>query len=230
MFRTKPTGRPRKPAINLAGMEFGRLTVVSTDQSSPGVYPNGKIRPWKWVCHCECGASISVCGDSLRKGRTKSCGCLRIELHALRKPRLSHGMRRTKEYATWCKIKHRVVHDLSYVTRGITIHPDWIYDFESFYEHIGPAPEKNGSYSVDRIDNDRGYEPGNVRWATSFTQANNKSSNRIILVSGESLTLAQAERKFGVSQFKIRTRLGRGWPPSDAVSKIDHRFRGSERI
>ncbi|HXI41511.1 MAG TPA: hypothetical protein VNH83_16125, partial [Bryobacteraceae bacterium] len=65
---------------------------------------------------------------------------------------------------------------VDYGGRGITVCPEWRSSFQAFYEHIGPRPAPD--LSVDRIDNDRGYEPGNVRWATRTEQANNKRKRR----------------------------------------------------
>lgn len=217
--------RPKKKFVDIAGKRFGRLIAINISPNDPGVAPNGKLRPWRWVCKCDCGREKEIIGRSLWRGLTKSCGCIQEELLVVNPPRLLHGMRRTREYNTWCKIKHRVVHDHSYTTRGIGIHPDWLHSFETLYEHVGPRPDDH--HSLDRIDNSRGYEPGNVRWATRIQQANNKSSNRRLNVSGETLTIAEASRKFGVSASRITARLRRGWSVPMAVKDIDYRYKGA---
>jgi len=96
---------------------------------------------------------------------------------SLAKGNTKHGMRHTAEYDTWCKIKSRCLNPNNkdyeeYAGRGITISKKWINDFMAFYLHIGKKPE--GKYSIDRIDNDKGYIPGNVRWATDSEQQLNK--------------------------------------------------------
>jgi hypothetical protein len=98
-----------------------------------------------------------------------------------RKKRVNHGMCYTPEWGAWAGIKQRCFDPKSvsfddYGGRGITMAPEWRDDFLAFYEHLGPRPSP--AYSVDRIDVDGNYEPGNVRWATRSQQAANKRPRR----------------------------------------------------
>tara|TARA_R110002074_G_scaffold371192_1_gene546234 strand:- start:83 stop:580 length:498 start_codon:yes stop_codon:yes gene_type:complete len=147
-------------AKDLTGCPFGRLTVL------------GPVRKTKhsqivWLCKCECCNFATVVGGSLRSGATKSCGCLHRE--TARQNHTSHGLRNTLEYGAWARIKSRCYNPRHksfnrHGGRGITMAAEWRDDFQLFFDHIGPRPSPK--HNVDRIDNDKGYEPGNVRWAT----------------------------------------------------------------
>lgn len=100
-----------------------------------------------------------------------------------------------------------------YGGRGIVVCDRW-KDFRNFLTDMGERPDGT---SLDRIDNDRGYEPGNCRWATDIEQHNNTSANRILVVRGEALTLSQWARRTGLGVSTVRERLRRGWPPERAV-------------
>ncbi len=94
--------------------------------------------------------------------------------------RLSHGMVRSPEYSSWCAMKARCLNPNTtrfeqWGGRGIKICPQWVNSFENFYADVGPRPTPK--HSIDRIDNDGNYEPGNVRWATPKEQNNNKRTN-----------------------------------------------------
>jgi hypothetical protein len=93
----------------------------------------------------------------------------------------------------------------SYGARGIEVCPEWRASFEAFAWHIGPRPSSN--HSLDRIDNDRGYEPGNVRWATREEQMSNTRRNRRITFAGRTMTLSQWARELGTSRQRLHYRL-----------------------
>jgi hypothetical protein len=104
----------------------------------------------------------------------------------------------------------------SYGGRGIAVCEEWREDPRAFAEHIGPKPSPQ--HSLDRIDNDRGYEPGNVRWATREQQENNKQRSHRITWQGRTQTVAQWARELGVKYHNISDRLKRGWSVERALS------------
>lgn len=149
---------------NKTGMKFGRLAVISR-----GLNLGSKVR---WLCVCECGKQVQVDANSLAQGLTTSCGCARFGAnHA------THRRTNTPEYHSWSGIKQRCLNPRShafenYGARGIKVCQQWIDSFEQFLADVGSRP--GVGYSIDRIDNDGNYEPGNVRWATASEQSNNQ--------------------------------------------------------
>ena len=117
-----------------------------------------------------CGNEFKALVQHINSGHSKSCGCYSKK----------HGLRNTRLYSTWAKIKDRVFNTKSkkysdYGGRGITICDEWKNDFMSFYTWaMSNGYEENKSLSIDRIDNDGGYSPENCRWTTSIIQARNK--------------------------------------------------------
>ncbi len=144
------------------GTVFGRWTVL--EKSVPA-------RHRRALCRCSCGTEKLVLEQTLKNGASVSCGCFNSEL------RTTHGLSASHEYNTWIKAKHRCTNkkDKSYSRyggKGVTMWEGWLNDPQAFIDHIGPMPSK--SHTLDRIDGTKGYEPGNVRWATQTEQANNK--------------------------------------------------------
>ena len=113
-----------------------------------------------------------------------------------------------------------------YANKGILVHEDWLgrEGFKRFLAHIGPKPSPE--YSLDRIDNNRGYEPGNVRWATKSAQLKNTSRTRYITLNGETLCVTDWALRTGIGATTIRARLDRGASPSEAL--VHPRTRGSK--
>jgi hypothetical protein len=137
-----------------------------------------------WRCRCECGNETVAPAGRLRDGTKLSCGCARSIAAKGRVKWTRHGATVngivTPEYRSWANAKQRATNPSNraypeYGGRGIGMAVEWLNDFRSFLAHIGPRPEGT---SLDRIDNDRGYEPGNVRWATRGEQARNRRARR----------------------------------------------------
>jgi len=158
--------------LDLTGQIFGRLTVLRRYSNSP----SGMVR---WACRCECSKETIATTHELRSGDTRSCGCLRLEVTAKRSTK--HGQQRrsyrTAEYLAWVNLRNRCsnprVHNYHrYGGRGITVCPEWLHSFENFFAAVGKKPTPK--HSIDRINNDGNYEPGNVRWATKSEQAYNR--------------------------------------------------------
>ena len=204
---------------DLTGAKFGRLTVVSL-HSKPYKDVWGTQHHPEWNCLCDCGGSSVSSSSNLNSGAAKSCGCLQKELAS--KSNKTHGMRNLPEYKIWQYMKKRVLNTNNknyndYGGRGISVYSEWIDDFPAFYEHIGPRPTPK--HSIDRIDNNGNYEPGNVRWATVSEQRNNTRSNVMITFNGVTKTLAQWCRELGVSYRLVKDRLRLGWSEDRAFSE-----------
>ena len=155
--------------------KFGRLRVVAEA-------PNGKKNHARWLCVCDCGKETTVYARGLRKGTTKSCNCLQRELSSIQSKARSttHGhashSNRSREYNTWSTMKTRCLNKNypkynNHGGRGITICDRWRHSFENFLADMGPRPKNT---SIDRIDVNGNYEPGNCRWATPLQQRHNQ--------------------------------------------------------
>lgn len=102
-----------------------------------------------------------------------------------------------------------------YGGRGIKIYEPWISDFAAFYEHVGNRPTTK--HSLDRIDNNGNYEPGNVRWADKQVQSANRRNVLHLEINGERKTLRQWAISMGVDYKNVNGRINRGWEPREAL-------------
>lgn len=192
--------------LNLLDNRFGRLLVLRES-----------VEHGKWLCLCDCGAECNVSTKNLRKGHTKSCGCLHKEGLVSRLKR--HGMAKSKIWTVWHSMVERCTKPYStsfarYGGRGIQVCDRWLV-FENFYQDMGEVPD---GCSIDRIDVNGNYSPDNCRWADADTQRNNKRNSVIAEINGVALTLAQWSRKLGVPKPTLYNRVNvLGMSPSDAV-------------
>ena len=158
-------------AENLAGRIFGRLTVEHKDDS--------KLKRPHWRCRCDCGAFKSVAACELKAGKTKSCGCL--DAGRKRTETVKHGYNRTPTYVVWSNMRARCANQnrpdwKNYGGRGIKVCERW-GEFSNFLADMGEKPDH---LSIDRIDNDGDYEPGNCRWATASEQRRNQRATNSV--------------------------------------------------
>lgn len=158
---------------NLTGKHFNQWTVIKRAGSN-------KKGNSLWECRCECGTIAIVVGYSLTGGTSKSCGCAQKESVSKMNTTLkrTHGKKNTRLYRIWRGMKARCFNKNSpdydsYGGRGITVCKEWKHDFMNFYAWA----IDNGyddSLSIDRIENNGNYEPGNCRWATASEQNRNR--------------------------------------------------------
>ena len=190
---------------DLVGVRSGHLVVLAY----AGRHKQGGSQ---WLCRCDlCGKEVTLKAQSIASGqKTCSAKCGVSESNVKRS---KHGMWHTPEYAAWHCIKERCLnpnttHYHRYGGRGIKICSEWRDDFQVFYAYIGPRP--TAKHSVDRIDNDKGYEPGNVRWATKKEQARNRRDNVHYTYNGETKALVEWAEYFDMKDSQLRTRWYKG--------------------
>ena len=154
---------------DLCGKKFGRLTVLSCAPS--------QLKGIHWDCRCDCGKKVSVRGDCLKLGNTRSCGCLQKE--TVSKIFFKHGGqtdgKKTRTYLSWDGMIQRCLNPKNsrfrdYGGRGIGVCEDW-KKFENFLRDMGERPPK---LTLDRKDNNGNYDPLNCRWADWETQFANR--------------------------------------------------------
>ena len=196
---------------DLTNQTFGRLTVIkrAKDQISPA----GKHRVM-WTCRCECGRTKDVNADNLKSGKTLSCGCLQKQ--RAKECIMKHGDTDSRLYAIWCAIKRRCYRDYDphyarYGGRGIKMCEEWRESYAAFMEWALANgyryDAKRGECTLDRIDNDGDYTPENCRWVSHKIQSNNKSTNHLITLNGETHTIAEWAEIFGMRYCKLYQRL-----------------------
>ena len=202
---------------DLTGQKYGRLTVLERAEKTKG----GKIC---WLCRCDCGNERIIESGNLVSGASKSCGCLNKERTI--EVSTTHGMCHSKIYQTWCGIKARCYNPNNkyykdYGGRGISIYPAWIDDFQAFYDYVS-ALEHYGEdgYTLDRINNDGNYEPGNLRWATQKEQHRNTRKNVFVEYKGEQMTLTEAAERSGINYGTLQKRIKLGWAMEDLFRPI----------
>ena len=155
---------------DMTGQKINRLTILSRE-------PNNKHGKAMWLCRCDCGKLFVACGCNIRNNHTQSCGCLQKERTA--EASVVHGKIHTKLHNAWKAMRQRCMNPnqhsfKNYGGRGIKVCKEWD-NFEVFYDYVSQLPHfGEKGYSLDRINNDGNYEPGNVRWATASEQQRNK--------------------------------------------------------
>lgn len=197
--------------FDLVGNSYGRLKVL--ERLGPGT-----LREIHWLCQCECGNLSTPTTSSLTGGHTESCGCLgREKVVAANTGRSKYNgfNSDSRIYKIWHGIKQRCYNpncgdSRNYGGRGIAMWPGWYTDIQAFADYVKEAPSPK--HTIDRIDNDGDYAPGNIRWGTKKQQANNTRTNHRITYKGRTQTLTEWSEETGVSCAAITYRLYRRNP------------------
>lgn len=204
--------------IDFTGKTFNRWTVIRF----AGVQENKRM----WECKCNCGNIHTYPTSGL--GKTVSCGCFQKEtiiriMNA--KPKIG---KRPPEYHVWKSMINRCTNTSSdkykdYGGRGIMVCGRWLNSFDNFISDMGRRP--SSLYSIDRFPNNDGdYEPHNCRWATMKEQANNRRSNILIILNGNTNTLQQIIDSVGMNKQTFKSRLYLGWSIEDIIDRpIKHK-------
>lgn len=193
--------------VNLAGLSFNRWTVIA--------YAGQRGHHHLWKCRCSCGTKAIIFGGNLTRNLSRSCGCYDSEVTAARnRANATHGGCGTPEYDAWHAIIQRCCNPRSrcygsYGGRGIAVCDRWRKSFADFLTDMGPRTSP--AHSIDRIDNNRGYEPGNCRWAIQTVQDRNKRTTRLLTFNGETLCATEWADRLGINRQTLFTRLRKGW-------------------
>ena len=202
---------------NFIGEMFGDSVVISKCDEKVG-------REIAWNLKCGCGNVYQAVTGKLNSNRARQCKecSLKIAATAGIKHGYSPRSGSTPEYKSWEEMRQRcynknTAHYHRYGGRGISVCARWD-KFEDFLVDMGNKPTHK--HSIDRINNDGNYEPGNCRWATQLEQMQNISTNLNIHIHGEKLSLGAAARKYNIHSTTIKDRIFRqGMTPEEAVTK-----------
>lgn len=203
--------------IDLTDEKFDRLIV--TGYAGHKVKPCG-VKSLYWWCRCKCGKEgVLVSRTDLRSGDIRSCGCLRAEVSGDKNRTHGEGYNRSREYSIWSNMLTRCRNENNeaypdYGGRGITVCDRWL-TFENFLADMGRAPSRR--YSLDRLDNDKGYEPGNCAWRTQKQQCRNRRNNHVVTYGGKTQCVAAWAEELGVGYATLLWRLKR-WTVESALA------------
>jgi hypothetical protein len=203
---------PEKIVLEI-GKKYARLTVLK----ECGRSNDGKVL---WECKCDCGNTTVTTGRAIFHGRTKSCGCFMRETTA--RLHKTHGMSNSSEHKTWMSMIKRCENKNDkcyrhYGGRGIRVHESWRHSFPNFLRDVGLKPTPK--HEIERVNNNGGYEPGNVVWATHQEQVRNTRRNRLVTINGVTKPIVVWANDFKIKITSVYTRLAKGWSVIDALKK-----------
>lgn len=199
----------------MIGMQFGRLTVI--EKAADYVSPTGGIHK-RYLCECTCGNTTIALKEWLTSGSKKSCGCLRHESRGK-----THGEIHTRLYKIWGNMCNRCSNPNNpawerYGGVEIYVCEEWKH-----YENFREWAYKSGysdDLTIDRIDNSKGYNPDNCRWADRIQQANNKTCNLFVEYNGETKTLSEWARVLEIPYKTLHRRVvSLGWKLEQAFTQ-----------
>ena len=196
---------------DLTNKKFGRLTAINNVYSK-----NGNMQ---WLCKCDCGNIIIVDNQSLKRGITKSCGCLAKEIATI--THTKHNMSKTRLNSVWDSMKQRCNNPnnsqyRNYGARGIKVCEKWNdkqNGFINFYNWaMANGYDENAKFqqcTLDRIDNNGNYEPNNCRWITIKEQSNNRRTNHYITYNNKTHTIAEWSEILNINRYTLYDRINK---------------------
>lgn len=204
-----------------SGNKFGRLTAISSYSKKSS---SGKLRTY-WVCQCDCGNTKHISADNLRKkDRVPSCGCFKSEFFSNNNS--THRLSGTRTYRSWSSARQRCTNPndnnyAHYGARNITVCERW-NSFEVFLNDMGEPPTLN--HTIERIDVNGNYEPGNCKWATPKEQARNRTNTNLIEYNGKKMILTDWSKHLGIRLITLRKRINAGWPIEKVFSSSNYKY------
>lgn len=203
--------------VDLTGQKFGRWVVLKMVKAGSRVH---------YLCQCVCGNKKIVRPDSLKNGRSKSCGCLNNEMRSAiaKKANTTHGNSKTRIYSIWNMMRQRCYNRKStsfqyYGARGISVCPSW-RTFDGFFKDMGEGWFSGGS--IERVDVNGNYEPDNCIWIPRINQNKNTRQNIIVTYKGKKERLVNLCDRFGIHNTVVRKRITRGWTLNEALEGKTH--------
>lgn len=158
----------------------------------------------------------------MSRGDTRCCGCKTLAFRSDSMVQHGHSTRdgTSPEYNSWSSMRERCTNSklpgfADYGGRGITVCDRWRHDFAAFLADMGPRP---AGTTIDRINNDGNYEPGNCRWATQLQQARNSRHNVRLTLDGVTLCLSEWAERLGFTYSCLMQRVVSGWSVRDALT------------
>lgn len=193
---------PKRVFNDVTGKKFGRLIAIRF------VPDDSKFS--KFLCKCDCGVEKIILTQALIRGLTKSCGCYQKDMRSADIKHGHSGKNRSKTYNSWAGMMDRCEWGghpsfARYGAAGIRVDPLW-HSFEAFLSDMGERPIGT---SIDRIDNEKGYAPGNCRWADRRTQALNRSNTIKVIYEGEVVPVFELCERVNISKKALRSRAFR---------------------
>lgn len=200
--------------LDISAQRFGRLVVVEY----AGKNKQGAAM---WRCKCDCGNEKVVCGAELRRGKTFSCGCLHSEVQ--KKLLTKYGFSNSRIAQIWRGMMNRCNSPRSksyelYGGRGINVCDEWAANVENFREWALESGYTE-DLTIDRIDPNGNYEPGNCRWVDMKTQQNNRRNNVLLTYDGLTRTITEWSEITGIDYTVIKARVRKGWPIERALTE-----------
>lgn len=203
---------------DLTGNHYGMLTVINNEGQMGS-------RQYYWLCKCDCGREKTIRGDSLVGGKVRSCGCIK-EKQDIINLEITNNHKQTYHplYGRWNDMKNRCENPRNpsyryYGARGISICDEW-HDINKFIEWAESNGYKKG-LTIDRIDVNGNYEPGNCRWIPLIDQSYNKTDSVYHTYNGETLTTMQWVHRYNIPQWRASSYRKDGIDFIDIIKKYE---------